>query len=169
VEVRLPAAGAANGHTVTLKKTDASVNAVTITEEGGPGPDGRSVTLGNRYDLVTLVSNGAGWWIVGGTGLPSNAHFHEGSGLFVPDLNQSLYLVSAFDGPVEVRLPASSAPHAVGRSLTVKKADPSANAATVTKQGGGGPDGEAIPLIGQGHAVTVMSNGGGWHILGRHR
>ncbi|WP_207460164.1 glycosyl hydrolase family 28-related protein [Azospirillum sp. SYSU D00513] len=168
VEARLPGAGSANGHQITIKKTDASANTVTITEAGGPGPDGRSVALGNRYDMVTLVSNGAGWWIVGGTNPPGNSHFHEGAPLFEPDLNQSLYLVSAYGGAVEVRLPVPGAPHAVGRSLTVKKTDPSGNPVTVTKQGGGGPDNEPIPLTGQGHAVTVMSNDAGWHILGRN-
>lgn len=168
VEARLPPAGSANGHAVTIKKTDASANVLTITENGGPGPDGRSVALGNRYDFVTLVSNGANWWIVAANSLPGNARFHEGSGLFEPDLNQSLYLVSAWSGDVEVRLPTPSAAHAVGRTVTVKKSDTSGHRVTVTAQGGGGPDSEPIPLTGQGHAVTAMSNGAGWHILGRN-
>ncbi|MCG5240118.1 glycosyl hydrolase family 28-related protein [Azospirillum doebereinerae] len=168
VEARLPNAGAANGHSVTIKKTDASANVLTITETGGPGPDGRSVALGNRYDLVTLVSNGANWWIVAANRHPGNARFVEASGLFEPDLNQSLYLVSAWSGAVEVRLPSPGAAHAVGRTVTVKKSDTSGNRVTVTAQGGGGPDSEAIALTGQGHAVTAMSNGAGWHILGRN-
>lgn len=168
VEARLPSAGSANGHTVTIKKTDASANILTITETAGPGPDGRRVALGNRYDFVTLVSNGANWWIVAANSLPANAHYHEGTGLFEPDLNQSLYLVSAWSGDVEARLPAPSAAHAVGRTVTIKKSDASGHRVTVTSQGGGGPDNEAIPLTGQGHAVTAMSNGAGWHILGRN-
>ncbi|WP_448192707.1 glycosyl hydrolase family 28-related protein [Azospirillum sp. sgz301742] len=168
VEARLPAAGSANGHAVTIKKTDASGNVITITEAGGAGPDGRSVTLGSRYDFVTVVSNGAGWWIVAGTSLPGNADYHETPGLFEPDLTRNLYLVSGWSGAVEVRLPAPSAPNAVGRTVTIKKADQSGNAVTVTKQGGGGPDNEAIALSAYGHAVTVMSNGAGWHIVGRN-
>jgi hypothetical protein len=168
VEARLPSAGSANGHTVTIKKTDASANILTITETGGPGPDGRSVALGNRYDFVTLVSNGANWWIVAANSLPANAHYHEGAGLFEPDLNQSLYLVSAWSGDVEARLPAASAAHAVGRTVTIKKSDASGHRVTVTSQTGTGPDNEAITLTGQGHAVTAMSNGAGWHILGRN-
>lgn len=168
IEARLPAAGAANGHAVTLKKTDATANPVTVTETGGSGPDGRAIVLGNRYDHVTVVSNGAGWWVVAGNHLPDNAHYRETPGLFQPDLNQSLYIVSAWSGAVEVRLPAPAAAHAVGRAVTIKKTDPSGHAVTVTKEGGGGPDNEAIALTGQGHAVTVMSNGAGWHILSRH-
>ncbi|MBP2232847.1 hypothetical protein J2847_006181 [Azospirillum agricola] len=168
VEARLPHAGAANGHSVTIKKTDASANILTITESGGPGPDGRSLALGNRYDFVTLVSNGANWWIVAGNRHRENVGFHEGTPLFEPDLNQSLYLVSAWSGAVEVRLPAPGAPHAVGRTVTVKKSDTGGHRVTVTAQGVGGPDSEAIALTGQGHAVTAMSNGAGWHILGRN-
>lgn len=167
VEFRLPAAGSANGNVVTVKRTDASAHVLTITEEGGPGPDGRRVALGNRYDFVTLVSNGAGWWIVAGNSLPGNAGFRDQPGTFEPDLNQSLYLVSAYSGAVTVQLPAPSAPHAVGRTLTIKKSDVSGNPVTVTKAGGGGPDNAAVTLAATGSAVTVMSNGAAWHILGR--
>ncbi len=167
VEFRLPAAGSANGNAVTVKRTDASGHVLTITEEGGPGPDGRRVALGNRYDFVTLVSNGAGWWIVAGNSLPGNAGFRDQPGIFEPDLNQSLYLVSAYSGAVTVQLPAPSASHAVGRTVTIKKSDVSGNAVTVTKAGGGGPDNAAVTLASTGSAVTVMSNGAAWHILGR--
>lgn len=168
VEARLPSAASANGSVVTVKKTDASANVVRIVETDGRGPDGRVLTLGNRFDFVTVVSNGAGWWIVGGNTMPGNAGFHETPGVFVPDLNQSLYLVSAFAGRVEARLPAPGEDHAVGRTVTIKKADQSANPVTVTRADGGGPDNEAITLSAYGHSVTAMSNGAGWHILGRN-
>ncbi|MBP2293087.1 glycosyl hydrolase family 28-related protein [Azospirillum rugosum] len=167
VEFRLPAAGSANGNAVTVKRTDASAHVLTITESGGPGPDGRRVALGNRYDFVTLVSNGAGWWIVAGNSLPGNAGFRDQPGVFEPDLNQSLYLVSAYGGAVTVQLPAPSATHAVGRTVTIKKSDVSGNPVTVTKAGGGGPDNAVVTLASTGSAVTVMSNGAAWHILGR--
>ena len=57
---------------------------------------------------------------------------------------------------------------AVGRTVTLKKSDTSANAVTVTERGGAGPDNEPIPLTGQGHALTVMSDGNSWHILARY-
>lgn len=166
--VRLPNADAANGHTATIKKTDASANVVTITEIDGSGPDGRIIRLANRYDFITVVSNGAGWWITAAGDPPGNAWHHEAPGVFEPSLDQSLYLVSGWSGAVEVRLPAPSAPHAAGRTATIKKSDQSSNPVTVTKAGGGGPDNEAIVLSAFGHAVSVMSNGAGWHILGRN-
>lgn len=168
VEARLPRAGAANGHMVTVKKTDLSANAVSVTETGGPGPDGRTVVLRNRYDFVTMVSNGANWWIAAASRLPGNAGYHEGPSVLVPDLDRELWLVSAWGGATEVRLPVPSDPQAAGRALTLKKADVSGNPVSVTQAGGGGPDGETITLPEKGHALTVMSNGNAWHIVSRH-
>lgn len=63
---RLPPANAAEaiGRTITIKKTDVSGNAVTITEQGGSGPDNSSQILGDQYDSITVVSNGSAWYIV---------------------------------------------------------------------------------------------------------
>lgn len=166
VEARLPTAANANGYAVTIKKTDASANPVRVTETGGPGPDGRIIVLGNRYDFVTVVSNGAGWWVVAGNRMPGNAHFHDAPGLFEPNLSQSLYLVSAFEGAVEVRLPEPDASHALGRTVTIKKSDQTDTPVTVTVSGGSGPDNAPVVLSSFGAAVTAMSNGAGWHILG---
>jgi hypothetical protein len=168
VEARLPAAGDANGHWVTIKKADLGSHPVSVTEAGGGGPDGRKVVLRHRFDFVTCVSNGAAWWVAASNRMPGNAGHHEGPSLLVPDLDRELWLVSAYGGPTEVRLPAPSDAQAAGRTVTIKKADVSANPVTVTQSGGGGPDGEAIPLPEKGHAVTVMSNGAAWHILSRH-
>ena len=169
VEVRLPAAGDANGFAVTIKKTDATAHPLTITEAGGgPGPDGRSIALGNRYDFATVVSNGANWWLVAANRQPGNANYYETPGLFQPDLGQDLYMVSAWSGAVEVRLPDPSATNAVGRTVSVKKSDSSANTVTVTASRTTGPDGAAIALTVFGHSLTAMSNGAAWQILARN-
>ena len=168
VEFRLPAPGNAEGRALTIKKMDLSGNAVRVTDAAGSGPDGRPFPLGSRYDFVTVVSNGASWWITAAHMLPGNAGFFEGGTLFEPDLSRNFYLVSAYGNAVEVRLPSPSATLAVGRTVTIKKSDVSANAVTVTQSGGGGPDGEAIVLGEKGHAVTAMSNGAAWHILARN-
>lgn len=167
VEVRLPAAGDANGQHVVLKKTDIGSHPVTVTEAGGAGPDGGTVTLASRNDHVTVISNGAAWHVVGGNRAPVNAWFHEAAGLFEPDLTRRVYLVSAFTGAVEVRLPAAAAAGAVGRIATIKKSDPSGNAVTVTEAGGPGPDGATVTLAGQYAFVTVFSNGAAWHVIGK--
>jgi len=168
VEFRLPNADAANGHAVTVKKTDLSANPVTVTEDGGPGPDHRPIVLSSRYDMVTVVSSGDAWWVVAHNLMPSNSAFHEGPTLVVPDTARAVHLVSAWAAPVEVRLPAPSAAQAVGRTLAVKKADAGGNAVLVTSAAGTGPDGEAIALSAFGHAVTVFSDGAQWRVLARN-
>ncbi len=63
---RLPPADAAEavGRTVTIKKTDASSNVVSVTEQGGSGPDLSTQTLTGQFDAITVVSNGAQWYIL---------------------------------------------------------------------------------------------------------
>ena len=167
VEARLPAAAQVNGNQVTIKKTDTGSHPVTVTEAGGAGPDNRTVTLASRYDYVTVLSNGAAWHILSSNEMADNAAFHETPGLFVPDFTRRLYLVSAFGGEVEVRLPAPAATHAIGRPATIKKTDPSAHPVRVTETGGSGPDNDTVVLASRYALVTVFSNGAAWHIIGR--
>jgi len=63
---RLPPANAAEaiGRTVTIKKTDVSGNVITVTEQGGSGPDGYAQPLSAQYKAITVVSDGAHWHIV---------------------------------------------------------------------------------------------------------
>ena len=66
LEARLPPANAAAaiGRTITIKKTDSSGNAVTVTEQGGSGPDQYGQPLSSQYSAITVVSNGGQWYIV---------------------------------------------------------------------------------------------------------
>lgn len=171
ITARLPRATAdgVNGTMMTIKKIDASNNPVLVTEDLGNGPDNRTITLSSRYDFVTIVCNGANWWIVAHNLMPGNALYYDTPGVFTPDLTRSLYLVDAFSGNLEVRLPDPAASHAIGRTVTIKRNDTSSNTLTITKAGGGGPDGVSISLTGKGHALTVMSNGAAWHILSRYQ
>jgi len=63
---RLPPANAAEaiGRTITLKKTDTSSNVITVTEQGGSGPDGFGQPLNSQYSAITVVSDGGQWFIV---------------------------------------------------------------------------------------------------------
>ncbi len=63
---RLPPANASEaiGRTITIKKVDVSSNNVTVTESGGSGPDQSSQFLDSRYDAITVISNGAEWYIL---------------------------------------------------------------------------------------------------------
>jgi len=167
VEARLPAAGDAGGRQVTLKKIDAGSEPVTVTEAGGPGPDGNAVSLASRHDFVTVVSDGAAWHVVASNRMAETSRSHDAAGLFEPDLTRRVYLIDAAAGTVEVRLPAAVAPDAAGRLATVKKSDASANAVTVTEAGGAGPDGATVTLAQQYAFVTVFSDGAVWHVVGK--
>lgn len=166
VEFRLPAAEPANGRVVTVKKTDGGPHPVRVTEQGGPGPDGREWRLADRHDHVTLVSNGAGWWVTASNGAPAGAWFHDAAGLYRPDPVRALHVVGASAGAVEVRLPAPNAPQAVGRALTVKKSDDTANPVTVTQENGAGPEGRSWLLGTRNTFLTVVSDGAGWWVTG---
>ncbi len=63
---RLPPANAAEstGRTITIKKTDVSSNVITVTEQGGSGPDGFAQPLNSQYNAITVVSDGGQWFIV---------------------------------------------------------------------------------------------------------
>ena len=168
VEFRLPRATTATGRRVVVKKTDLSANLVTITENGGSGPDGRPVLLANRYDYLEAVSNGANWWIVGERRPPGDTAYIDGTSLYLCDCTKDLYLVSAYAGAVEFRLPSPNAATALGRTVTVKKSDFSANAVRVTAATTTGPDGTVINLSAEGKYLTVMSNGAKWVIVNRY-
>lgn len=66
VTCRLPPANAAKaiGRTITIKKTDTSSNIVTVSEQGGNGPDQFTQPLNTQYEAITVTSNGAQWYIV---------------------------------------------------------------------------------------------------------
>jgi hypothetical protein len=167
VTVNLPKASDANGAQITIKKSDNTTNQITIQESGGPGPDGRPIYLAAQYDFITVISNGANWWITAYNLMPSNTYFIEGQTLIQPDLTRPYYLVSAFTGAAEFRLPPANAVNAVGKTITIKKTDVSANAVNVTVSGGTGPDNASQPLNAQYKAITVLSNGAAWHVISK--
>ena len=139
----------------------------TVTE--AVAPDNRANVLANRYDWVEAVSNGAGWWVLSAAPatVPVNTQYVEGQSLVQPDLTRQLYLVSAYTGPVEVRLPAASA--APGRQATIKKSDPGGSPVSVTVAGGAQVDSHAVTLAGAGAYITVISDGGYWYeVAGRY-
>jgi len=63
---RLPPANAlqAVGRTITIKKTDSSSNVISVTEQGGSGPDNYAQPLNSQYAAITIVSDGSKWLIL---------------------------------------------------------------------------------------------------------
>lgn len=167
LNVRLPNAAEAVGAMMVVKKTDSSGNVITVTEDGGTGPDGRNYYLGAENDFVQMLSNGAEWLVISSNRAPGNTRYHDGSGIYDIDMAVDVYLISSFGGALTARLPPANAAIAVGRTVTIKKTDVSSNVITVTEYGGSGPDGYGQPLSEQYKAITVVSNGSQWYIVNK--
>ncbi|MCC6598431.1 MAG: hypothetical protein IT559_06545 [Alphaproteobacteria bacterium] len=165
--VKLPGAAVAVGVMMVVKKIDSSANVITITEDGGAGPDGRSYYLGAENDYMMALSNGAEWFVIASNRSPGNTRYFDGTGTYDIDMAVDTYLLSSYGGALTARLPPANAPEAVGRTVTIKKTDVSANVITVSEQGGAGPDGYAQPLNAQYKAITVVSDGAHWHIVSK--
>ncbi len=169
ITIELPAAASAVGVEMSIKKSDATGNIITITEAGGgSGPDGNSLQLGGPNDYVSMISNGAQWFITASNRLAGNTRFFDGTGTYDIDMAVDIYLVSSFGGALTTRLPPANAAEAIGRTLTIKKTDSSANNVTVTEQGGSGPDQSSQTLSSQYDAITIVSNGAQWYIISKN-
>ncbi len=166
--VKLPKASDAEACMMVVKKIDISANVITVMEDGGNGPDGRNYYLGADGDYVQMVSNGAEWHVISSNRAPGNTRFYEGTGTYTIDMAVDTYLVSSYAGALTVRLPPPDAPEAIGRTVTIKKTDPSSNVVTITQLGGTGPDNYAQTLTSQYKAITVVSNGGQWFVISKY-
>jgi hypothetical protein len=165
--VKLPNAANAVGVMMVIKKTDSSSNVITVAEDAGSGPDGRSYYLGAENDFLQVLSNGAEWFVISSNRAPGNTRYHDGTGTYDIDMAVDTYLLSSFGGALTARLPPANASIAIGRTVTIKKTDVSSNVITVTEYGGSGPDGYSQPLNAQYNAITVVSNGSQWYIVSK--
>lgn len=166
--ITLPLPSTVQGATYTIKKIDFTGNAVTVREDQGLGIDRKSdIILGGPYDYVTILSNGAEWFITASNRMAGNTKFFEGSTQIDIDMSVDTYLVSAYTDATTCRLPPANATEAIGRTITIKKTDPSSNPVYVSEQGGAGPDQYTQPLTSQYNAITIVSNGAQWYIVSR--
>ncbi len=165
--VNLPNAADAVGAMMMLKKIDTSANVITVSEDGGNGPDSRSYYLGAENDFVQMLSNGAEWFVISSNRAPGNTRYFDGTGTYDIDMAVDTYLLSSYSGALTARLPPANASKAVGRTITIKKTDVSSNVITVSEQGGSGPDGYDQPLAAQYNAITVVSDGSHWYITSK--
>ncbi|MEI8396586.1 MAG: hypothetical protein WCF85_17780, partial [Rhodospirillaceae bacterium] len=168
VMARLPKASdpRAAGRRLTIKKSDAGANAVIVNSIDGKGVDGRAAILRYQYDSLDLVSNGSAWYISAMVSNYGDVEYIEGESPITGKAGRSLYTVSAWSGVTEFRLPHPSLPTAVGKPMTIKKADQSQNAVWVTAEVGNGPEGRRVILSAQNDFITVISDGAGWHSIG---
>lgn len=164
----LPNAGDAVGRWVTIKKSDIRSNPITVKEQDGPGPDDREIVLLQKYDTLTLVSNGSRWWVIADNRMPERDVYVDASaapgGVYQASMLHRLYLVSAFEGQIIFELPEPN--QAVGRLSTIKKIDPSGNGVKIQQAGAsGGPDAQIFTLLTHFAALTIYSDGGQWVVL----
>ncbi len=157
-----------NGAVITVKKVDQSDNIVIIDEDGGDGPDGTPLKLGEHNDYATVISNGAAWYVIASNRAPGSTQYIDATGTVDIDMAVDTYLVSSYSGALTTRLPPADAAEAIGRTITIKKTDPSSNAVTVTEQGGAGPDLSSQSLSSRYDAITVVSNGAQWYVLSKY-
>lgn len=167
----LPNAGNAVGRWVTIKKSDLNDNPIFVKEESGEGPDRRTITLRHQYDTITLMSNGANWWVVHDNRQPRPSRYIDNaavpSGTFQSDMLNRVYLVSAFTGQIIFELPNPD--QAPGRLSTIKKIDPSSNIVKIQMAGGvGGADAQIWSLTSHFAAITIYSDGGQWVVLSKY-
>jgi len=168
ITIDLPLASTLIGATFTFKKIDQTGNEVVISEPNGLGIDRKSeIILGGPYDYATIISNGAEWFITSSNRMAGNTKFYDTNGTLDIDMSVDTYLISSFGGAVTCRLPPANAAKAIGRTITIKKTDPSSNVVNVSEQGGNGPDQYTQPLNAQYNAITVTSNGGQWYVLSK--
>ena len=169
ITMRLPAASSATGAVYTIKKVDSTGNMVIVTVASGTAPDGRDVYLGGPNDYVSVMSNGAAWYVLSSNRMAGNTRFHDGAGTYDIDMAVDTYLMSSFAGVKSVRLPPANAANAIGRIVHIKKTDVSANAVNVSVQGGGNIDGSAtIALTAQYQSLSAVSNGAQWFLINRY-
>ncbi|QQG36013.1 MAG: hypothetical protein HYS17_11010 [Micavibrio aeruginosavorus] len=169
ITAALPVAAGAAGAQITIKKVDNTANIVTVSEQGGgAGPDGSVLHLGGRNDYVTVISNGVNWYIQSSNRMAGNTRYADTTGIYDIDMAVDTYLLSSYGGVLTARLPPANAAQAIGRTVTIKKTDSSANAITVTEQGGSGPDQSSQSLATQYKAITITSNGSQWYVVSKY-
>lgn len=65
ITVNLPAVASSAGRVLVVKKTDASINSVTLDGNGAETIDGAATKiLATQYAVLNIQCNGAAWWII---------------------------------------------------------------------------------------------------------
>lgn len=166
ITIELPLASSLPAAKYLVKKIDQTGHAVIVSDPNGLGIDRKAeIILGGPFDYVEFISNGAEWLVTSSNRMAGNTKFYEVAGTIDIDMAVDTYLISSYVGVVTCRLPPANAAKAIGRTITIKKTDPSANAVQITEQGGNGPDNYTQTLLTQYKAMTVVSNGAAWHIV----
>ncbi len=169
VTFQLPNATSVSGCYMVVKKSDTSLNAVTITDHAGAQIETRDLILSSRIDSVTLFSNGVSWHVISSPAVSRGMRTVTfSSGTYDIDMLADTYVITN-NGNMTTRLPTPSATNAIGRTITIKKISVATQTMNITVLGGTTLDnGAAITLNGDNSAITVISDGVRWRILSRY-
>lgn len=169
ITIELPLASTMPAATFLIKKIDQTKNPVVVSETNGLGIDRKSeIILGGPFDYLAIISNGAEWHITSSNRMAGNTQFSETGGMIDIDMSVDTYLMSAYVGAVTCRLPPANAAKVIGRTITIKKTDATANTVTIIEQGGNGPDNATQTLVSQYNAITIVSDGAAWHVISQY-
>lgn len=165
--ITLYAASTNSGRRLTIKKTTADVNAVTIDGNASETIDGSlTVLMYHRYQTIELECDGSNWHILNSSHPLNDVK----TSTFTASQFQELYLCDATSGAITANLPAAAA--CKGKVFTFTKTDSSSNAITIdpnsteTIFGLGDTTGSTtfkLPRL--SNSVTIVSTGVGWRIV----
>lgn len=160
--ITLPNASTAGvGTTLLIRKSDASVNTVTIS---GTVDSVSSPVLRLQWQSMLLKSNGAGWYLAGEAGdLPPRTKFSAKTSNYTVLLadDRGTITMDASSAARSFTLPAATAVP-VGYSITLRKGDATFNAVTVVGTIEGATN-YVLRLPRQ--SVTIVSDGTSWTVV----
>ncbi|MGE4313025.1 MAG: glycosyl hydrolase family 28-related protein [Pseudobdellovibrionaceae bacterium] len=165
--LNLPDPDAYAGACLTLKKTDSSANAITVTHTGSFKPDGHKAALTAKGDALSLVSDGTAWHVTHHAQVRRSHVAYTGTGNYTVGMEADIYILTVSGGNINAYLPNATDPECVGRQLLFKKLGSGSYSVILRETGGSGPDGANQTLSSAYRTMTVFSDGVNWHVLNK--
>lgn len=166
--VTLPTAVGISGKAYIFKKSDSSVNTVTIDGSGSETIDGSTTkVLYKQYDTIVIVSNGADWNVVSTN--DNYMSYIAKTATYTAVVGDDLISCDSSGAALTINLP--TAVGITGKSFTIRKSDSTfatANAITVDASGSETIDGATTTTLNtQYESITIVSDGANWVIVDR--
>jgi hypothetical protein len=164
ITVTIPsAASLGSGFQFSVKKTDSTINSVTIDPNSTETIDGQlTLVLAAQYDEVTLISDGTNWFKLSQdnpaiTATKTTTYTVLPTDNFVPcDATSGTFTVTLFS-------PAAN----VGKEVTIEKIDSTFTIVTISAPSGTINGSATVNLSTQYESITIVSNGTNFYIKDR--
>jgi hypothetical protein len=164
VTVSLPAASASENQIVIVKKTDATVNAVTVDGSGSETIDGQTTfILAMQYEAVTLQCDGTGWHVIDWYYPPITATISATATLTAA---ANIYLCTA---AADITLTLPAAANWKNKTLIFKKVDAGTGDVILDGNASETIDGDATTattIDTRYEMRAITSDGTNWHVTG---